>query len=295
MGFNQIRIFIAVYRAGNFAAVAKDDNVAPSSISRAIAKLEKDLQTRLFQRTTRKLTPTEAGERYFKRVAPLIEEFDQAHQALIDDLEMPSGTLRVTASVSYGQIIIAPLLKKFRTCFPHIEIELILSDSRLDIISEQIDIALRHGQLADSSLVRRKLCDVQYYLVASPEYLAENTPIGSPGHVRDHVLITMAYENFRKEWSFKSGDNFEKISIHPALTISNAVAVRQCVRDEIGIAVLADWVVEDDLAKGRLARLLPEWQVSGAHFDSSIWLVYPSRRFLPAKTRAFSQFLRDHI
>jgi len=293
MNIDHIKTFIAVYRAGSFVEVAKGRNVAPSSISRAIAALEINLKTRLFQRTTRHLIPTQEGQTYYERIVPLIEEMDLAHESLMNTTAEPSGCLRITASVSYGQIMIAPRLKVFRARYPNIELELILSDGQIDLISDQIDIAVRHGNLPDSSLVARKLADVTYRLVSSKAYLEQNGTPQIPQDLQKHALVTFAYENFRYAWKFEANGVSQRIPIKPILTSTNAVAIKQCIHDDTGIALLADWTIKDDLKSGALVELLEGWQICGDCAETGIWLMYPSSRFIPAKTRAFIEFLLD--
>jgi len=294
MYIDSIKAFIAVYRAGSFVEVANDWNVAPSSISRSVASLEANLNTRLFQRTTRNLTPTQEGERYFEQISPLIEEVDLVHQSLIDTTATPSGHLRVTASVSYGQIVIAPKLKAFRKQYPNIELELTLSDGHIDLISDQVDVAIRHGSLDDSSLVARKLADVTYHLVSSKAYIDQNGVPRKPEDLQQHELVTFAYENFRHAWKFEVDGVSQSIPIKPIMTVTNAATIRQSVRDGVGIALLADWTIQDDLRSGKLVEILPKWKVQGLSTDTAVWLVYPSRRFVPAKTRAFIEFILDN-
>ncbi|MDN4502647.1 LysR family transcriptional regulator [Alteromonadaceae bacterium BrNp21-10] len=291
MNLDQVRIFVSVYRAGNFATVAKELDMAPSSVSRAIANLEHSLKTRLFQRTTRTLTPTQAGEQYFQRVGSLIDEFDTAHQELLEQSLGPTGRLRVSASVSYGQIELAPRLKDFYQLYPNINIELILSDTRLDIIANQVDVAIRHGKLPDSSLVARKLTDVKYGLVASDDYLRNASKIDSPSDIIQHPLITFDYEALKKQWTFKGEQQTQTIDIQPQLIITNAAAMRECVKSGFGIALLADWTVREDIQSGKLVQVLPHWSVSGSDSQSAIWLIHPARTYVPAKTRAFMDFL----
>lgn len=295
MNLDYIKMFIAVYRAGSFIEVANEQGLAPSSVSRSIGALENALKTRLFQRTTRSLMPTREGEAYFQKIVPLVEEIELAHQSLMDSAAKPSGRLRVTTSVSYGQIMIAPRLASFRQHFPNIDLELILSDGHLDLINDQIDLAIRHGSLSDSSLVARKLADVAYHLVCSPRYLEQRSRPRKPEDLHAHELITFTYEDFRHKWVFKKKEMSQGLSIKPALTVSNAATIRQCARDGAGIALLADWTISDDLQSGRLIKVLPDWRISGTASASAIWLVYPSNRFVPAKTRAFADFLLGSV
>jgi len=280
-----------VYRTGSFAEVAHEQNQAPSSISRAINALESLLQTRLFQRTTRSLTPTQAGESYYAKIVPLIEEIDLTHENLRNARQKPSGRLRVTASASYGQIMIAPTLGSFCAEYPEIELDLILSDRRADLINDQIDVAIRHGHLADSNLIARKLMSARYHLVASPAYLERYGTPKHPEELGTHKLVTFSYDNFRTDWSFSHNHEQHSIKITPTLTATNAVAIRQCARDGVGMALLADWTIREDLQSGKLVPVLNQWHASGSSNDTSIWLLYPSNRFIPAKTKAFTQFL----
>ena len=296
MNIEHLKTFVSVYRAKGFASVAKEQGVVPSSVSRAIAALEAQLTVRLFHRTTRRLTPTEAGETFFRRISLLMEEFDAACAVLADQSSRPSGRLRVTASVSYGQIVIVPKLKAFRLSYPDIDLELVLSDRCLDLVGERFDMAIRHGVLRDSSLVARKIRDVRYYVVASPEYLAHARRIRTPLDIAYHPTVTFSLDGFRMSWCFRKREKKTKetvVSLAPALVVSNAIAIRQVVREGVGLALLADWTIAEDLRNGSLVKVLPKWEVAGSSFDSAVWLVSPSRAYVPEKVRVFSELLQD--
>jgi DNA-binding transcriptional LysR family regulator len=291
MNLEHTKLFVLVYRAGNFASVAKELDIAASSVSRAIANLENKLQTRLFQRTTRNLTPTESGEQYFKRVEGLIEEFEIAELEVTAQSSEPFGRLRVSTSISFGQAVIAPLLTNFRDKYPNIMLELTLADMQSNLVNDQFDVAIRHGRLNDSSLVARKLLDVSYLLVASPDYIKQKPPVNRPKDLHQHELISFSYSEFNKEWQFSRDDLNDVIPIKPVLMTTTALAIKECVKGGMGIAVLPDWVVREDLTKGSLVHLLPDWKVTGNYTDTAVWLVYPSRKFVPAKTTAFIEYL----
>ena len=305
MDLDQLELFTAVYRCAiergeGFAAVARERNLAPSSVSRAIASLETSLEARLFQRTTRKLEPTDAGEAFYRHILPLLEELEAARAEAQDLARGPAGRLRVTASVSYGQLCIVPRLADFRRRYPDIALELLLSDAALDLVAERIDLAVRHGPLRDSSLIARRLARVRYRVVASPDYLAEAPPIRRPADIADHPCIAFPFEGFRSRWRFRrekaAGEEertIEEVAVTPAIVLSNAAAIRSCARQGLGPALMADWTVAADLKSGALVDVLPGFEAAGQDFDSAIWLVLPSRRFVPAKVRAFAEFLRD--
>lgn len=291
MKLEHLKAFIAVYRAGGFAPVAAELNVDPSTVSRAIAGLETHLNARLFNRTTRALSPTEAGEAFFRRVEPLADELDAALEDIFELDQTPAGRLRVTASVSFGQLYLAPRLAAFRQAFPNIKVELVLSDRQIDLVEERIDIAIRHGELADSTMIARKLFDVDYKLVACPTYLEERGYPSRPEDLRNHDLITFPYKSFRESWQFEQGNRCETIEIDPALTVTNAAALLSCVEVGLGIALLADWTVQAALNQGAVKPLLSDWRVTGTSSSHAVSLIYPSQRFVPPKTRAFSEFL----
>lgn len=291
MNLDQIKLFIAVYKARSFAAVAKELDMAPSSVSRAVAALEDQLQTRLFQRTTRSLAPTQLGEAYFQRVETLIDELDYAQQEIFNQTEEPFGTLRVTASTSFGQTVLAPLLKEFYNRYPKIRLELILTDTFADMIEGRLDLAIRHGHLNDSSLIARKLLEVNYLLVADKSYLENAKAIKIPGDIQTHPLISFGFSPFDKNWRFRQGTISKTIPIKPVLTTTTASTIKECVKSGMGIALLPDWIVSTEIESGRLVSILPDWQIAGSDFDSAIWLVYPSRNFVPAKTTAMIDYL----
>lgn len=295
MNLEDLAILSDVSRVGSFAGVAKDRGVAPSSISRTIANLEADLGVRLFHRTTRKLSLTEAGTAYLARILPLIEELETARLEASDLAEGPAGRLRVTASVSYGEIVLAPQLAAFSKTYPNIEIDLILSDRRVDIIEERIDVALRHGSLDSSSLVARKLCDVAYKLIAHPDYVARAPALNVPNDLTQHQILTFPFEDFRRTWRFGAGPKAVDVEIKPRFTVSNAATLKAMTLQAMGVALLADWTVQREIEAGDLMELLPGWTASGRQTDAAIWLVYPSRTFLPSKSRALIDCLVSKV
>ena len=294
MELYQIRSFVAVARSGGFAAAADQLEVTPSSVTRAVAKLEKSLGLRLFNRTTRSVILTEAGEAFLARISPGLDEIDAAVDMARTGSEELSGTLRVGASVSFGQSVIAPRLSEFCAAFPNLTVDLILSDTTTDIIADRIDVAVRHGTLSDSSLIAQRLATVTYHLVASPDYLQRMPKIKMPTDLRDHICLTYPYSAFRSSWLFARQGEEESIDIRPIVRITNAATLATCVKSGMGLALLANWLVEDDLTNGNLINVLPDWSARGAGLgsDPSLWIVTPSRSFVPAKTNAFVQYLR---
>lgn len=296
MDLERLKIFLAVFRAGGFASVARDLNVAPSSISRAIAGLEEDLRTRLFERSTRKLIPTEAGEDLFNRLSPVLDALGEALEKTRDSANAPTGRLRVTASSAFGTIVLPRIIAAFRAAYPEVMVELVLSDRPIDFIANRIDLGIRHGPITDTSLQTKVLRRATYKIVASPDYVDRFDTINQPKDLTDHHLLAFPFVAFQNKWQLKlNADQLFSIDISPVLTAPNAAVLLECACEGMGLAMLADWTVEGALQDGRLVQVLKGWQASPSNFDHPISLVFPSRDFRPAKTMAFAAFLNKSL
>jgi DNA-binding transcriptional LysR family regulator len=296
MDVSALSIFAEVMRRGSFAAVAKDRNVDPSSISRVIASLEEELGIRLFQRSTRQLAPTESGRIYFERIEPLIEELEHARVAAQDAGAGLSGSLRVSTTVAFGQICLLPLLADFRANHPGLSLELVLTDTNLDLIAERIDVAIRLGPRLDLGYVGTKLFSTRYRVCASPAYIAREGAPSVPGELVGRKCVVFDLPGYRERWLFrdKSGRLID-VPITSDLRISSALAIRQCALDGMGPTLIGQWNIDSDLADGRLIDLFPEYSVTATDFDTAAWIIYPSRSYLPAKVRAFIDFVRERL
>jgi DNA-binding transcriptional LysR family regulator len=296
MELSVLQTFVDVVKQGSFAAVARERNVDPSSVSRAIAGLEEELGIRLFQRTTRQLSPTEAGMAYFQRIEPLVEEIQQAIDVAADMSGQPKGTLRITASVSFGLKRVVPLLPDFRSLYPDLTVDLLLTDTNVDLFTERIDLAIRLGLLADSTLIAQQLVKTRYFVCASPQYLKQKGHPKIPSDIEQHNCLLFPLAGFRSRWRFKHSDQEEtKVSVQGHTTISNAIALQQCAISGMGLALLPNWLIEDDLRDGRLVNVFPGYAVTATEFDTAAWLVYPSRAYVPLKVRVFIDFLKQFI
>ncbi|MEM8931962.1 MAG: LysR family transcriptional regulator [Acidobacteriota bacterium] len=293
MDVRALRTFIEVVRRGSFASVARDRDLDPSSISRSIAGLERELGLRLFHRTTRRLVPTEAGSLYFDRVEPLVDELERAHLQAIDVSARPAGTLRLAAPVSFAQLNIVPLLTELGERYPDLDFDLILSDAALDLLEHRIDVAVRLGPLADSGLIARRLATMVARVCASPSYLDRHGRPATPAALADHAGLHLDMPGFTERWRFQDAEGRET-SVHvPArLRTSNAVALKQAALDGLGVILQARWIVGRELHDGDLIDLFPEHRVTAASFDApAVWLLYPTRAYVPLKVRVFVDFL----
>ena len=290
-----LQTFVEVMRQGSFAAVARERNIDPSSVSRAISNLEKELKVRLFQRTTRHLSPTEAGITYFNRIEPLLEEIQRAKE-LVTEAQQPGGTLRVTASVSFGIKCIIPFLAEFESIYPDLSIELLLTDYRLDLLTERVDLAIRLGQLQDSSLIAQRLMPTTYSVCTSPKYLQQHEAIEQPEDITQHNCLCFPILEYKTRWIFRDRQkNISKIGVHGRTIISNAIGLQQCAIAGMGLALLPHWLVDSEIEKGNLIKVLPDYDVTATDFNTSVWFVYPSRNYVPLKVKVFIEFFQKKL
>lgn len=296
MELSSLQFFIDVVRHGSFAAVAREHNVDPSAVSRAIASLEEQLGIRLFQRTTRQLKPTEAGMLYFDRMAPLIEEMHQASAAASDLSATPRGILRVNAAVAFGLRGIVPLLPKFSAAYPELTVDLQLTDAIVDLYAERIDLAVRLGALADSSLVAQPLMPFTHVVCASTDYLARHGHPADAAALSNHNCLLASQAGERGRWTFMDEDGVRsEAQVSGRIVITNPLALQQCANAGMGLALLTRWLVREDLAAGRLVDVFPQFRVSDCDFKSGAWLIYPSRAYVPLKVRVFIDALKTGI
>ncbi len=294
MNLSHLQIFLDVVRSGSFAAVARKQDTDPSSVSRQIAAIEAELGVRLFDRTTRRLALTEAGQLIFDRIQAPIEEIGEIRDLARDAVSMPQGNLRISTSVAFGERWLMPRLPAFRETYPKIRIELVLSDKTTDLVAEKIDLAIRLGSRPSGPYVASKLLTTRYHLVASPAYLEKAGRPAKPGDIRSHETIAFPFPGYRSLWKFRSGEGaLEEIEIEPALIVSNALVLRRAALEGLGIALLSDWTIRDDLAAGRLLEVLKGFEITATDFDTAAWILYPSRSYVPAKTRCFIDYLKS--
>ena len=295
MELSTLQTFAAVARAGSFAARARETGVDPSAISRAIAGLEEELGWRLFDRTTRRLALTEAGRLYLDRVAPLLRGLAEAAEVAGDAVNEPIGRLVITSSVAFGERWLLPRVETFRARYPRITFDLRLTDATVDMTSEGVDLALRLGPRVEGSLVAAKLFETRYHVVAAPDYVRRHGAPTEPSDLATHDGVMFPLPGYRSRWRLRrsGSDAVVEVSPKPVLTISNALALRRAALSGLGVALLADWTVAHDIARGRLVDLFPSHEATAADFDTAAWIVYPTRDYVPSRLRVFVEHLRS--
>lgn len=289
-----LRTFVEVMQRGSFAEVARKRNLDPSSISRTIATLESQLGVRLFQRTTRHLTPTEAALAYFDQVEPLVAQLDRAALMAGDSGDTPRGVLRITAAVTFAQVNVLPLLPEFARRYPELSFELLLTDKFLDLVEERVDLALRLGRLTESSMIAHRLCDMVYVTAASPDYLRRRGHPQTPSELERHECLRYPVAGYAARWRFRGqGGVVTEVPVHGRVVATNGVALRQCAVAGMGVLMLPRWNIAEELRNGSLVELLSDYEATASVFDNAAWMLYPTRSYLPLKVRLFADYLKE--
>jgi len=293
MDIDSLYLFTEVMHKRSFTDVANQRGIAASSVSRNIAALEAEVGTRLFQRTTRQIVPTEAGLLYFERINLALEELEFAKQLVSDVNSQPKGTLRITAPKVFGELNIVPLLAEFNQRYPDLSFEILLNDRFADLVEERIDVAIRVGSLEDSSYIARRLLPMSFQITASPEYLDKFGIPKTPEDIKQHNCLLFPRSGHNFNWSFKCGDKVKEISVQCKHLLTQSSAIKQCTLAGMGLSLLPDWLVEDEIQNGQLSQLLSGFEVTATNFNSAVWMLYPSRDYLPSKVRLFCDFLLE--
>ena len=287
---------MAVAQRGSFAAFARELDADPSTVSRAIAGLEEELGLRLFQRTTRTVTLTEGGEVYLSHIEPLLDDLAIAQDEALAVSAPPKGTMRITASMAFGQICLTPLLPRMRQKYPDLRLNLILTDTPVELVSERIDLAVRLGDRGGGNVVSSKLFDNRYRVCASPAYLEKHGVVRAPMDLAAHRCLMMRPLSHDTSWIARDGKGrITDIPVSGDVVVLSGMALRQCALDGVGPVMLIDWMVREDIQTGRLIKLFPDYEMSGAHARAAAWLIYPSARYLSLKMRVTMDFLRDGL
>ncbi len=281
---DELTIFVAIVDEGSLAAAGRKLRRSPPAVTRALAVLEERVGARLLERTTRRSRPTDAGKRLAEHARHVLAGYRDAVREVA--AAPVRGVLRVTAPLVFGRRHITPIVASFLDAYPGIRVELVLSDKNLALIDDGLDVALRIGPLADSSLVVRKVGEVRRILVASPRYLAGHEPLRAPRDLIRHDVLFTASRSAATEWRFAGaspGDPDDVVRLVPRLIVNDVDAMLLAVRGGRGIGRPLSYQVADDLGSGALVRLLPDHEPA----PLPVQLVVPSARHLAPKTRSF--------
>nr|WP_230020144.1 LysR family transcriptional regulator [Massilia sp. Bi118] len=285
--------FIAVVHEGSFARAAERLGIGRSAVSRSVQKLETQLDTRLFQRTTRSTTLTAEGELFFENCRPGVDRILQSVEEMHElRTGIPRGSLRISSTVGFGRRIVAPLLKDFHLQYPDITLDLILDDRPTDFTSDRIDVAFRNGRMDDSQIVAKKLVPMQMLLCATPDYLRRHGTPRTIGELAGHACVNFRFASGRIfEWEFKVDGLVQKHLPKGWLCFNDADLVLQSVLNGEGIAQMAGYQIGEHLRSGRLQAVLPQH----APDDRGHYLCYLSRHHMPMRTRVFIDYMTERI
>ena len=292
---NAIRLFIATVETGSFSAAGRRLGVAPSSVSRQIASLEDSVGAQLLLRTTRNLSLTEAGRLYFERISRILAELDEATTAVSDLERAPRGILHVNAPVSFGVRHIAPAIPAFLSRFPEVRIELTLTDNFVDLLEVGADVAIRVGELEDSSLIARRLAANHRILCASPAYLARAGTPGQPLDLTAHNCLVYTRHQGNVNWNLEGPGGPVEVRVAGNLRTNNTEALHAAALGGLGVALLPSWLVGHEVQCGRLIQILGGCRASPAAIDTAIHALYPANRHLSNKVRSFVDFLVERF
>lgn len=286
----RLAYFAAVVETGSFTAAAERLGITKAVVSQQVARLEREFRTTLLTRTTRRVTVTDAGKAFHERCALILKEAHDAFDALGEGATEPSGTLRLTAPLDYGITTIVPAITEFTRRFPQCKVDAVLSDQSLDLMSGQVELAIRVGWLTDLSVQARQIGSFRQLLVAAPSWQGQVAGFKTP---QDMVQLPFVANTALREparWSFSRGElERQSVTVRAVISMDATLAVREAVRYGAGLSVLPDYAVAEDLAAGRLVQVLPEWALP----SGGIHAVFPTARFRPAKVRAFVDLLQE--
>lgn len=286
-----LEVFAAVAAQGSFSAAGRVLGLTPSAVSRTVDRIEARLGVRLLLRTTRALTLTAEGQAYLGAARRILTDLDDAEQAIADQ-GAPRGRLRVSAALSHGRLCIVPLLGEFARLYPHILVDISLSDSIVDVAAGQADVAIRFGPLADSGLTARKLGENGRVIVASPAYLARHGTPRVPADLHDHNCLNFNFRRAEPVWPFCGGQSDYAMTVTGNIEANNGETLGQLAAAGVGITRVGAFSVAEELADGRLVPILEEFNPGDIEV---IHAVFVGGANTPARVRVFVDFLAERL
>lgn len=281
-------LFARVVEAGSFSRAAETLGLSKSAVSKQVARLETRLGARLLNRTTRQISLTEAGSAFYAGCRQMLTEAEAAEAAVGHLAQAPRGTLHVNAPMTFGQQHVAPALPEFLARYPELSVNLQLNDRTVDLVEEGFDVAVRIGQLADSSLIARRLAPLNTAIVAAPAYLTRNGRPEHPRELQEHACLLYSYLASGPVWHFRGPGGRVRVPVTGRLEANNGDVLLAAAKGGAGIARLPTFICGDAVRAGELERLLLDWVDTA---DAAVYAVYPASRQVSPKLRVFLDFL----
>ena len=286
------KVFTTVVELGSFAHAAERLEMSRAMASHIVAQLESHLRTRLLQRTTRRISLTEAGSEYFRRCQDILAQVDEAAAAVSDATQTPRGVLRFNTASGLAYFLdLGKVVNEYLVRYPHVSLHVMLADHFVNLVEEGIDLALRVTESVEPNLVARKLARVRMLVCASPSFVRQH---GMPRHPNDLATLnclTLPYGRLRNRWEFQKGKERIAVSVSGRLRAGGGVLLARAALQGLGIVAEPEPLVYKGLRDGSLVQLLPDWEVP----PIGLYAVYPQRQHLPAKVRCFIDLLREHV
>ncbi|MDJ0705054.1 MAG: LysR family transcriptional regulator [Leptolyngbyaceae cyanobacterium MO_188.B28] len=287
-----LNVFRHAAELGSFAAASRQLGLSPAAVSKNISELEAHLSVQLFNRTTRRISLTEAGSLYYDRVSRILDDLEEADGVLSAMQDAPRGLLRVSAPMTVTLICLSSVLPKFLSRYPELSLDLQLDDRRVDIVEKGFDIALRGSDnLEDSSLIARKLMTMTHVVCGAPAYFEQYGTPESPEDLMNHCCIQFTLSDHTKVWTFQNNNRSVSVPINGRYKVNSSLAVRDALRAGFGLSLIPWIYVKDDLNEGRLQTVLEDWSPD----ETTLYAVYPSKRYVTSKVRAFLDFLVEEL
>jgi len=281
--------YVAVFETGSFSGGARRMNVGQPAVSKAIAQLETKLGVRLLSRSTRGLTPTEAGQRFYERAKRSIDEADEAEFSARGAGANLSGKLRVSAAVSFARLHIVPAMKTFLALHPDLVIEIVLDDRNIDLLEAGVDVALRMGTLDDSTMTARKISESRRLVIGTPAYFSEAGMPTQPKDLLNHQAIVYERRGGGSVWTFMRDDEEVVVEVSGRIALNAAEGVRAAVLADMGLTIASEWMFVPELRSGEVQVALGDWTLP----TIELWAVYPTGRMASMKARAFVAFVEN--
>jgi len=294
MGINLVtcmRVFTAVVDTGSFASASDKLDLSRGMATRYVAQLEQHLGVRLLNRSTRRLSLTEAGSEYYQRATQVLAMVEESEQSLAQEAAVPRGTLRLSSSVAFGIHHLGWVVTEYLQQYPGVQVDVVLNDRTVNLIEEGFDLAIRIGRELDPGLIARRIAPTEVVACAAPDYLKRMGTPAAPEDLTGHNCLSYAYWSMGNEWHFRRDGMERKVAVSGNLRGNTGDILIDAAIKGLGILLQPSFLVYEALRDKRLVRILPEWQVDPLF----VYAVYPDRKFLPSKVRSFIDFIAERL
>jgi DNA-binding transcriptional LysR family regulator len=290
-----MELFLSISQTQSFSQTARKFGISATAVSRMITEIEDDLKVKLLLRSTRQVVLTESGEEYARQLEGILWQINELQGNVTAITTAPRGRLRVHSRTMFGVGVLPPLVASFRRLYPEIDIELLVSETAVDLRRNHIDIDFRISPPEEAGVKRRMLFHSERHLLASPDYLAGKPPLEQPEHILQHDCLVYQLPGEEYTWRFRQGKETREIAFKPRLVCNNGIALLELARLGEGLVLLDDYTVHHDLRSGRLVRVLTDYRITNKGFDEGMYATILDTPTVPAKVRLFVDHVARHV